>query len=103
MASCRVALAVDEHCSEVPTSLLEPRQWHEVVQTLEFSPQQARIVGLLLQDHKDKEIAADLGLSVATVRTHFRHLFARQKVDDRLGLALHVLAIARKKEQATRE
>jgi len=61
---------------------------------LALSPQQIRIVELLLRNKQDKEIAAELGLSFPTVRTYLRRIFDRVGVEDRTGLVLHVFALA---------
>ncbi len=68
--------------------------WQEIANRLALSPQQIRIVELLLRNKQDKEIAAELGLSFPTVRTYLRRIFDRVGVKDRMGLVLHVFAIA---------
>ena len=69
-----------------------PAEWAQIVHTLRLSPQQAKIVALILQGHRDKQIACDLGLSAATVRSHLRCIFARIDVRDRVELVLRVFA-----------
>lgn len=71
----------------------DDRQWNEIVAVMELSPQQARIVELLLRGLRDKEIAHELDLGVPTVRTYFRRIFDRAQVEDRVGLILRILAI----------
>src|SRR5271154_2887042 len=51
--------------------------WQHVVSTLELSPQQARILGLILQGRQDKEISAKLGLNRYTIRAYLRRVFDR--------------------------
>lgn len=70
-------------------------EWLAAVRELELSPQQARIVSLILRGLKDKCIAAELRVSVATVRTHLGRIFARHKLDDRVALVLRVFATVR--------
>lgn len=65
------------------------------VDVLRLSPQQARIVGLILQGKRDKQIAAALGLQVPAVRTHLRAIFARNELADRMELALRIFATLR--------
>jgi DNA-binding NarL/FixJ family response regulator len=77
--------------------LLNSAEWNEVVRTLCLSPQQSRIVELLLQGKKDKSIAADLGLNVWTVRTHLTRIFRRLKIDDRVGLILRVFSVVHRR------
>jgi len=75
-----------------PTPMLTARQWTHAVDVLHFTPQQARIVGLILQGKRDKQIAGQLRLSESTVRTHLRYIFARLSVSDRVELVLRVWA-----------
>lgn len=73
---------------------LDVATWHQIAKALALSPQQARIVELILQNKQDKEIAAELELSVATIRTYLRRIFDRVKVKDRLSLILRIFALA---------
>ncbi len=72
---------------------LSRNQWIRAVEALALSPQQARIVSLILQGKRDKQIAAAMGVRIATVRTHLGRLFARIGVADRVELLLMVFAI----------
>jgi len=72
--------------------ILDAGQLNEIVQSLRLSRQQAKIVELILQGRKDKQIAVDLGLSVHTVRTYLKRTFERLGVDDRFDLLLQILA-----------
>ena len=64
-------------------------------QALGLSPRQAQIIRLVLQGNADKQIAHELNVSVATVRTHMRRLFDKFDLHDRLELILLVLASLR--------
>ena len=66
-----------------------------VVRALDLSPRQARVVRLILQGRRDKQIAEHLSLSVATVRTYLARIFARLGVADRVELVLCVWAASR--------
>jgi DNA-binding NarL/FixJ family response regulator len=48
-----------------------------------FSPRQAEIVSLIAGGLEDKEIARELGVSVATVRTHLQRLYRNIGVHNR--------------------
>jgi DNA-binding CsgD family transcriptional regulator len=48
-----------------------------------LSPRQAEILRLISRGKTDKEIAAELQLSIATVKTHLRAAFARLRVRSR--------------------
>ena len=71
-----------------------PTQWARIVATLRLSPQQANIAALILQGRRDKQIAYELGLSPATVRTHLRNTFTRLDLADRVELVLQIFAVA---------
>jgi DNA-binding NarL/FixJ family response regulator len=70
--------------------LFSREEWYEIVRRLSLSPRQAQVVGLVIQSHKDKEIASVLNISHATVRTHICETKSRIVADDRVGLAYRV-------------
>lgn len=70
-------------------------EWSFVQEELGLSPQQTQIVRCLLQAKADKQIASDLGIAMATVRTHMSRLFQKLDANDRVELVLHVLACLR--------
>ncbi|MGE0366577.1 MAG: response regulator transcription factor [Phycisphaerales bacterium] len=74
--------------------------WLHVALALRLAPQQSRIVELLLQGKRDKQIATELGLTIPTVRTYLARTFQRVGVADRVELILRVFAVA---EQLRRE
>ena len=69
---------------------LRADDWHRVVTELDLSPQQARVVALLLEGKQDKQIAAAMKLRVSTLRTYFSRIFVRTGTGDRVGLILRV-------------
>ena len=73
---------------------LGERQWERVVALLGLSPQQARIVALILEGKPDKQIAREMGVRVPTVRTYLTRIFQRTGAADRVELVLHVFACA---------
>jgi DNA-binding NarL/FixJ family response regulator len=74
---------------------MTPEEWRTIAEELRLSPRQAEVVGLVLRGMRDKQIAAELGLSLPTVRMHLRHVFGRLGVADRMELALRVFAMIR--------
>lgn len=76
--------------------------WQAIADELQLSPQQTRIVELILCGYQDKEIAAELSLSVATIRTYLKRTFDRVAVVDRMGLVLHVFAKAQEHTAAAK-
>ena len=85
--------ATADTCEDSIPSFFTPALWQHVINTLEFSPQQARVVSLILQGKQDKEIVAEMGLSRDTIRTYLRRVFDRLGVDDRVGVVLRVFAL----------
>ena len=81
-------------------SFLSPDAWHHIVASLQLSPQQARIVALILQGKQDKEIAAELHLNRYTIRTYLRRVFDRVELEDRMELVLRIFAICSNRWQA---
>ncbi|HAU36318.1 MAG TPA: hypothetical protein DCX07_01195 [Phycisphaerales bacterium] len=82
-----------------PTALfpLTDDEWQHAVKHLSLTPQQTKIVKLILHGRRDKQIAKSLSLSEATVRTHLARLFNRIGVADRVELVLLVVACARRR------
>jgi DNA-binding NarL/FixJ family response regulator len=56
-----------------------------------LSAREAQVLHSLAQGLSNKEIAAALGLSVGTVKTHLRHIFRKLGVSDRTSAAVAVL------------
>lgn len=73
---------------------MDDATWRDVQQRLALAPQQTRIVELILYGKADKEIAAELGLSVPTVRTYLRRAYHRLGASDKLTLVLRVFEAA---------
>jgi DNA-binding NarL/FixJ family response regulator len=69
---------------------LDASLWARVNGSLQLSNQQARIVAAILRGLCDKEIAAELHLSIPTVRTYMSRIFERLDVQDRVGVVLRV-------------
>jgi DNA-binding NarL/FixJ family response regulator len=58
-----------------------------------FTEREAQIAQRISRGLSDKEIASDLGISLATVRTHVHRAFRKLGVDNRVKLALLVLRV----------
>jgi DNA-binding NarL/FixJ family response regulator len=56
-----------------------------------LSTREAQVLHSLAQGLSNKEIAAALGLSVGTVKTHLRHIFRKLGVSDRTSAAVAIL------------
>jgi DNA-binding CsgD family transcriptional regulator len=71
-----------------------PLVWQKVLRDLQLSPQQTRIVEMLLRRKKCKEIARSLGLAEPTLRTYLRRIFERIGVSDQTELVIHIMALS---------
>ncbi len=58
-----------------------------------LSPREQEVLRSLAQGKRNKEIAAELGVSVGTVKTHLRHIFRKLTVSDRTGAVLAALHV----------
>jgi DNA-binding NarL/FixJ family response regulator len=74
---------------------LTAQEWKDAIEQLRLTRQQARIVEQILRGLRDKQVAAALNVSEATVRTHLARLFTKLAIDDRVQLVLCVLACRR--------
>lgn len=76
------------------TLALNTETWSRITTSLQLSPQQTRVVSLILEGRGDKQIAAHMGISVATVRTQITRVFQRNQLESRVALVLRIFAIA---------
>ena len=73
--------------ADVPEARLDPAVLHVL------SPREQEVLLSLAQGCRNKEIAAQLGVSVGTVKTHLRHIFRKLEVDDRTAAVLTALQV----------
>lgn len=78
----------------LPPLPLPPEKWQEIAQALKLSKRHKKIVELILRNRCDKQIAATLGISESTVRTHLDRIFRRLGVDGRQGIVLIVFRMS---------
>jgi len=81
-------LAAGADASAAPTNLA----LHPAVLRL-LSPREGEVLRLLAHGDRNKEIAAHLGVSVGTVKTHLRHIFRKLMVNDRTAAVLTALQV----------
>lgn len=74
-----------------PHPALHEPDWAAVSRKLSLSNRQGEIVQLVFRGLQDKQIASALNLSVATIRTHLRVLYARLGLDNRVQLVLLIV------------
>ena len=63
----------------------------EGISSLGLSPEEQRIVGLILAGYKNKDIAGDLSLSDSTVRRRIIRVLGKLGISNRFELALFVV------------
>lgn len=56
-----------------------------------LSQREGEALRALAQGYRNKQISAELGVSVGTVKTHLRHIFRKLQVADRTGAVLKAL------------
>jgi len=81
------------------TGVVSEQEWLALRENLGLSRQQAEIIRHILRGASDKEIAEGMEISVSTVRTYLHRLFRKFNLNDRLKLALHVVACARRQQE----
>jgi DNA-binding CsgD family transcriptional regulator len=79
----------------VPPLPIGAQHWGAIIEALELSPQQARVLELTLRGMSDKQIAATLGISEPTLRTYLSRISARTRTRGRMELAMRVWAVSR--------
>jgi DNA-binding NarL/FixJ family response regulator len=58
-----------------------------------LSPREREVLRSLARGKRNKEIAAELGVSIGTVKTHLRHIFRKLTVGDRTAAVLAALEV----------
>jgi DNA-binding CsgD family transcriptional regulator len=71
-----------------------PQKRKALFASLGLPKQEAAIAGLVMDGRPDKEIAAEMGIALPTVRTYMTRLFRRLHVSGRAGL-ISALFLAR--------
>ena len=77
------------------TELFSEQDWTRLKEDLGLPPRQAEVLRCVLRGMGDKQVADATGISVNSVRSHMRHLFARFGSNDRVELILHMFGYLR--------
>ena len=85
---------VADYLETFPPLPLDDAHWRAIVEAMQLSPQQAKIVELVLRGMCDKQIAAAMGISEPTIRTYLQRISARTRTHGRMELAMRVLAVS---------
>ena len=65
-------------------------EWDRIACQLELSPRELQIVRLVMVDAKEHTIARRLGISIHTVHTHLKRIYAKSCVSSRMELILRI-------------
>lgn len=90
----RPTKTVADFLETFPPLPLGPDHWQAVVRSMRLSPQQARIVELVLRGMGDRQIAITMGIGEPTIRTYLQRIFRRTDSHSRMELAMRVLAVS---------
>lgn len=85
-----------------PPLPVDDGHWRAIVKAMQFSPQQAKLVELVLRGLCDKQIAATMGISEPTIRTYLQRIFVRTRTQSRMELAMRVLAVSHQVEHESK-
>ena len=93
-AMTRPTKSVAAYLEAFPPLPLDDVHWRAIVAAMELSPQQAKIVELVLRGLCDKQIAVAMGISEPTIRTYLLRISAKTHTRGRMELAMRVLAVS---------
>jgi len=83
---------------------INDEEWQHIVSSMALTPQQARVVRLILGSKADKQIAREIGVSFGTVRAHLSRVFERTGTSGRMELpALVFTRLIALRDRANRE
>ena len=98
----RPTTIVADHLDTFPPLPLGNDHWLAIVRAMQLSPQQAKIVELVLRGLCDKQIATAMGISEPTIRTYLQRISARTQTRGRMALAMRVLAVSHQVDREPR-
>ncbi|MBX9787810.1 MAG: LuxR family transcriptional regulator [Pirellulales bacterium] len=76
--------------------MFSAEEWRRIVHDLALSPRQAEVIGHIMQSKTDKEIAAAMQISKATIRTYIDRCKQQLDAFDRVGLACRIFEAFRR-------
>jgi DNA-binding NarL/FixJ family response regulator len=88
----------DGHADGLPPFPLTKQEWQRACDRLQLTKQQAKVAELVLRAAGDKKVAYELGLGLPTVRTHLHRIYEKVGVQDRAGLIVRIINMARVNE-----
>jgi len=84
------------YAESLPLLGIEPDHWRAILEALRLSRQQAQILDLLLRGVDEQIIAPVVGIRQSTLRADIDRIFARTRSNNRIELAMQVLALSHK-------
>ncbi len=75
--------------------LFTTAEWRRIAATLRLSPRMSQIAELIVRTAQDKQIEAELGIRICTIRNHINQMFARLEINSRTELMYQVFATFR--------
>ena len=73
--------------------LFTAEQWQRIAAHLQFSRREKEVMQLVFEDFSDQAIAAELAVSVNTVHTYLKRLYAKMATASRAGLILGIFRV----------
>jgi len=73
---------------------MDDATWRVIAEQLDLSPQQTRVVELILHGLQDKEITAELSITFSTLRSHLERIYRRLQVSSSKEAILLVFRMA---------
>jgi DNA-binding CsgD family transcriptional regulator len=71
--------------------IMDDKQWLYVRKSFHMSPRELDVAKLVCSGLSNEEIASQLGIKVATVKTHLRNVYRRIRVQRKLDMLLMFL------------
>jgi len=102
MGMARTTKITADYLKTFPPLPLDDGHWQAIVRAMQLSPQQARIVELVLRGLCDKQIAAVMGIGEPTIRTYLQRISERTQTRGRMELAMRVLAVSHQVNRETK-
>jgi len=93
LIDCLRRVANGEHFQQTPEIRIETQERNSVAAHIHnrLTPKEMKIIALLMQGCKNKEISVRLGTKEQAVKNYLRRIFDKTGVSDRLELALFAL------------
>jgi DNA-binding NarL/FixJ family response regulator len=75
-------------CGRPEAILLGSKQWSYVQQKYSLTPRERQIAELICRGFRNGDIAADLRITVGTIKTHIRNIYRKTSVRSKIAMLL---------------